>query len=573
MAQTLQPGTPLQGGKYVIKQVLGQGGFGITYVATHTSFNETCAVKEFFMKGVNERDGHSTMVRVSNSSNLADYEKQREKFKKEAMRLYRLTNQHIVRVHDLFDENGTSYYVMDYIDGESLKERLKRTGQPMSEAQVLDVLDQVLDALQTVHAKGLWHLDLKPANIMQDQGGTVRLIDFGASKQLDADKGGAMSTSAVTYTNGYAPREQIEMRYEILCPWTDFYALGATLFNLLTGVHPPIPGVIDDDATPDKRVALPMPSSVSQRVRDLVLWLMKTHRKERPQNVQQIRETIKRQAPPKDDDTKVMNALDDETAMASSTTADVPVTPLMDGGPKDVDEAKSESKRKFMIFLAAIAGILLVLVGYALIRNYKPKPAPMAEESPITFQEAIPATVESEHMTLAMGECNYTGQVNAAGIPDGHGTAVFANGDQADADFTDGNVNDDDALYTFASKDTFKGKIVDNQFIQGQYTRADGSYFVGEFTRNKPGSGQWYDKNGNKISDPTKPKQTTNTKKSTQSNAKKSSNTGSSSQSQSNKAASDALKKDKIKQSPQNGPNGQIDRKAYEAMKEERARD
>ena len=318
MVQALQPGTPLQGGKYVIKQVLGQGGFGNTYVATHTSFNETCAVKEFFMKGINERDEHSTMVRVSNSSNMADYEKQREKFKKEAMRLYRLTNQHIVKVHDLFDENGTTYYVMDYIDGESLKERLKRTGQPMSEAQVLDVLDQVLDALQTVHAKGLWHLDLKPANIMQDRGGTVRLIDFGASKQLDADKGGAMSTSAVTYTNGYAPREQIEMRYEIFGPWTDFYALGATLFNLLTGVHPPIPSEIDDDTTPDKRVALPMPSSVSQRMRDLVLWLMKTHRKERPQSVQQIRDAINRQALASDDDTEVADALDDETASRGS---------------------------------------------------------------------------------------------------------------------------------------------------------------------------------------------------------------------------------------------------------------
>lgn len=529
MAQTLQPGTPLQGGKYVIKQVLGQGGFGITYLATHTSFNETCAVKEFFMKGVNDRGEHSTMVRVSNSSNQADYEKQREKFKKEAMRLYRLTNQHIVRVHDLFDENGTSYYVMDYIDGESLKERLKRTGQPMSEAQVFDVLDQVLDALQTVHAKGLWHLDLKPANIMQDRGGTVRLIDFGASKQLDADKGGAMSTSAVTYTNGYAPREQIEMRYEIFGPWTDFYALGATLFNLLTGVHPPIPGVIDDDTTPDKRVALPMPSSVSQRMRDLVLWLMKTHRKERPQNVQQIRDAIKRQAPSNDDDTKVVDALNDETAMVSSTTADVPVTPLMDGNPKDVDEAQPKSKRMFMIFLAAIAG-LLMLVGYNLMRG--PKPAPMAEEAPLIKQEAVPATVANEHMALVVGECDYTGQVNADGIPHGHGTAVFANGDQVEADFTDGNVNDDDALYTFASRDTFKGQIVDNQFIKGQYTLTDGSYFVGEFTGNKPGSGQWYDKNGNKISDPTKPKQTTSTKKSTQSNAKKSSNTSSQSQSQ-----------------------------------------
>jgi len=561
MAQTLQPGTPLQGGKYVIQRVIGQGGFGNTYVAIHTSFNETCAVKEFFMKGVNERDEHSTMVRVSNSSNMSDYEKQREKFKKEAMRLYRLTNQHIVKVHDLFDENGTSYYVMDYIDGESLKERLKRTGQPMSEAQVLDILDQVLDALQTVHAKGLWHLDLKPANIMQDRGGTVRLIDFGASKQLDADKGGAMSTSAVTYTNGYAPREQIEMRYEILGPWTDFYALGATLFNLLTGVHPPIPGVIDDDTTPDKRVALPMPSSVSQRMRDLVLWLMKTHRKERPQNVQQIRDAIRRQAPSKDGDANAVDALNDETAMASST-ADVRVSPLVDGDSQNGNETKTKSKRKLMISLAVIAGLLLLLGGYALMRNNEKKPA---EELLITEQEATPATVEKKHLTIAMGECDYIGQVNAGGIPHGRGTAVFANGDQVEADFTDGNVNDDDAIYTFATGETFKGKIIDNQFKDGRYTLADGSFFVGEFNGNKPGSGQWYDKNGNKISDPTNPISATQTPTSTHSNAKKSSNTGSSSQSQSKTATSDALKKDIQKY--------EIKRKASEAMKEDDRKD
>ncbi len=411
MVQALQPGTPLQGGKYVIKQVLGQGGFGNTYVATHTSFNETCAVKEFFMKGINERDEHSTMVRVSNSSNMADYEKQREKFKKEAMRLYRLTNQHIVKVHDLFDENGTTYYVMDYIDGESLKERLKRTGQPMSEAQVLDVLDQVLDALQTVHAKGLWHLDLKPANIMQDRGGTVRLIDFGASKQLDADKGGAMSTSAVTYTNGYAPREQIEMRYEIFGPWTDFYALGATLFNLLTGVHPPIPSEIDDDTTPDKRVALPMPSGVSPRMRELVLWLMKTHRKERPQSVQQIRDAINRQALANNDDTKVADALDDETTRLPG-----------DDAPSGTLEPPTKKKGKS---LAMILGALatLCIVGAA-IWAFNRSTQPSIEKPIETPTDSLTVTQPEDTVELFQPPASYNEKLHPFFWQ--HGVAICA---------------------------------------------------------------------------------------------------------------------------------------------------
>ena len=125
--QHLQPNTTLQGGKYRIERVLGQGGFGNTYVGYNTEFEETVAVKEFFMRGVTERDETTCQVSVSNSDNILQFEEQREKFKKEARRLRKLKNEHIVKVHDLFEENGTAYYVMDFIDGESLAERIKRT--------------------------------------------------------------------------------------------------------------------------------------------------------------------------------------------------------------------------------------------------------------------------------------------------------------------------------------------------------------------------------------------------------------------------------------------------------------
>ena len=280
----LKVGTILHG-TYRIDSYLSSGGFGNTYVATNVEFEERVAIKEFFMKGVTQRDDNQTTVSVSNAENNNSFLEQKEKFKKEARRIRQLKNEHILSVHDLFEENGTAYYVMDYVDGENLAERMKRTGNPMSELEVRAILPQILDALKCVHDEGMWHLDLKPANIMLDKAGNVRLIDFGASKQMDVQKGGATTGTAISYTNGYAPREQMEQNYDKFGPWTDIYALGATLFNLLTNKRPPLPSDIDDDISEDKHEALPFTSDTSDGMKQLVMLLMKTNRTKRPQSV------------------------------------------------------------------------------------------------------------------------------------------------------------------------------------------------------------------------------------------------------------------------------------------------
>ena len=272
----LKVGTILRG-TYRIDSYLSSGGFGNTYVATNIEFDERVAIKEFFMKGVTHRDDNQTNISVSNSENRNSFLEQKEKFKKEARRIRQLRNEHIVKVHDLFEENGTAYYVMDYVDGENLAERLKKTGRPMTESEVRLILPQILNALKAVHDAGIWHLDLKPANIMLEKGGLIKLIDFGASKQLNAQKGGATTSTAISYTNGYAPREQMEQNYDKFGPWTDIYALGATLYNLLTNKRPPLPTDIDDDLSEDKHDALPFPGSVGG-LKYLVLQMMKTNR-------------------------------------------------------------------------------------------------------------------------------------------------------------------------------------------------------------------------------------------------------------------------------------------------------
>ena len=325
----LKVGTILHG-TYRIDSYLSSGGFGNTYVATNVEFEERVAIKEFFMKGVTQRDDNQTTVSVSNLENNDSFLGQKEKFKKEARRIRQLKNEHIIAVHDLFEENGTAYYVMDFVDGENLSERLKHTGEPMSENEVRDILPQILDALKAVHDAGIWHLDLKPANIMLDKEGNVKLIDFGASKQLNAQKGGATTSTAISYTNGYAPREQMEQNYDKFGPWTDIYALGATLYNLLTNNKPPLPTDIDDDISEDKHNALPFPGSVGE-MKYLVLQMMKTNRLQRPQSIDAIisaektRKEEPKQAPKQQPTSQKATVYDDEATIVAETHTTSPV--------------------------------------------------------------------------------------------------------------------------------------------------------------------------------------------------------------------------------------------------------
>ena len=275
--QHLQPNTPLQGGKYRIERVLGQGGFGITYLAIKVSSNRQVAIKELFLNGVNERTGNS--VQVSNSVNDSLFEKQKEKFKKEAKRIMSLDNEHIVKVYDLFEENDTVYYVMDYLEGESLASKMKREGHPLTESEVMDILPQLLDALSEIHKFQIWHLDIKPANIMLIDK-TVVLIDFGASKQITPSE---MTSTALYFTPGYAPAEQTGMLFNQFGPWTDLYAVGATIFNLLTGKSP-----LEFDIEEFKEDDLP--ESNWGLMYKMINWMMQPRRKERPQRAVDVKQ-------------------------------------------------------------------------------------------------------------------------------------------------------------------------------------------------------------------------------------------------------------------------------------------
>ena len=291
---TLPVGTMLYHGRYRVERFLAAGGFGNTYLARDVQFDELVAIKEFFLASMCGRGDGSNDVVISLVTKQKEFETHREKMRKEAKRLRALQHPNIVKVRDLFDENGTTYYVMDFISGQSLRSKLKQQRRPFAEAEVMQkILPQLLDALETVHAEGIWHLDLNPANMMVDDQGKVVLIDFGASKQLHSVEGQSLSTSSVVaYTQGYAPAEQLNGKLEKFGPWTDLYALGGTLYNLLTNQNPPDYSEIIDNANLFEEH---MPS-VSAPTIQLIKWLMSQGINHRPKSVAEVRNFLKSSA-------------------------------------------------------------------------------------------------------------------------------------------------------------------------------------------------------------------------------------------------------------------------------------
>ena len=458
---------------YRIDSYLASGGFGNTYVATHSIFGYRRAIKEFFLNKVTERDSDRILVKVSNSGNVKEFESQLKKFMTEAERLNILRNEHIVRVYDCFEANGTAYYVMDFIDGENLAERLDRRGKPIPEENVVDYLCQILDALQEVHSNDILHMDLKPANIMIDRNGTVKLIDFGASKQADPE--GGITSTAIAYTPGYAPLEQTDKQNKKFGPWTDFYALGATLFNLLTNRVPPVPSDIMDDKTCDKSKALPM-SGVSGKMKRLVLWLMEIDREKRPQSVSEILNYLNRTNDGVDDD-GITIIEDNNPPKSNKTLLWVCACALFVGGG-------------IGWLASSYSGETLYFPGEEVLADSLP---PIGEVTPIEM-------VANKAMTLPEGQCVYSGEVNAEGFPDGSGKATFTNGDVCVGTFVNGEIDGDSIKYYFSDGDIFMGTLKNGSLVKGTYTdHKSGSYFVGSFKENQPSAGKWYDKNGSFI--------------------------------------------------------------------------
>ena len=267
--------------QYKIVQHIGAGGFGKTYLV-EGQLGTKKVVKEFFISSMCTRDAATKMVTVSVDENRNSFEQQLSRFKEEARRIYSLSHPNIVKVSALFDENDTAYYVMDYVEGESLLQKCRR--EKLSEPQIMHYLNQLLSALEYIHLRGITHLDLKPGNVMVDKDDNVVLIDFGASKLFKAQSVNKtmMTSMRPPFTPGYAPIEQENGNVRDMGPHCDIYALGATLYHLYTGENQLSPFEIFQNGLPDIPEASPQMQNVIKRA-------MVFDKKQRIQNVSEFR--------------------------------------------------------------------------------------------------------------------------------------------------------------------------------------------------------------------------------------------------------------------------------------------
>lgn len=220
--------------RYRVERVLGEGGFGVTYMVTDMRENRISAMKEYFpLEIADRRPGSMEVVPRQGSQDV--YNRFKSSFLEEAQTIYNYSGHpNIINVYHLFNnENGTAYYVMEYINGVDLGKLLTQNGQRLDWESLRPIVAQVISALMRVHSSGVIHCDISPDNIFILSGGQAKLIDFGAAKNVVKEK-----TSIMLLKRGFAPPEQMSANGK-LGPWTDIYALAVTIYRAFTGRMPP----------------------------------------------------------------------------------------------------------------------------------------------------------------------------------------------------------------------------------------------------------------------------------------------------------------------------------------------
>lgn len=506
-AMALPVNTTLKGGTYEIKRFIASGGFGCTYEGVHTGLDKPVAIKEFFVKDFCNRDETSSEITVGVTSKTALFNKLRKKFVEEARALAKLNHPSIVSVSDVFDENGTSYYVMDYINGPSLKNIVDTQG-PLSETEAVKYILQVADALEYVHKNNRLHLDVKPGNIMINAEGKAQLIDFGASKQYEEESGENTSTVA-GFTVGYAPTEQMGNDIKTFTPATDVYSLGATLYNILSGIKP-----ISAATVSSGEKQKPLPPHISMVTRNAIEKAMQINKNLRPQSMAEFKELFEASDdtvfPESEDNTvlpgKVEKPIEKSGKNGASgsngASGKAKVSePKPDPKPLPEPEPESNSKAKFGIIAAVV--IALCVGGYFVFGGNSANDQNTDDQGDKQITESV---VKVEHVAGqtfkdADGkDFTYTGEV-VDGKPNGKGTGLYEYGTYT-GEYKNGLRQGKGTFESKNGSNKYEGSFYEDKYHKGKLTlTADGSYFEGTFRNGQPYNGKWYNKDGSFNSD------------------------------------------------------------------------
>ena len=283
----LKPGTILDG-KYLVGEMLGQGGFGITYIGFDLLLEQKIAIKEYFpmSTGMVSREGRSTVVWSDAVMQKSGVEKGFDSFLKEARKMAKLRSiPSVVGVNSVFIQNETAYIVMDFIEGETLLKKLQREG-PVDYGTCVSLMTPIMQALSEVHKHGIIHRDISPDNIMVQNDGRLILLDLGAAKDLDIQgKDGNLQSSQMVAKQGFSPVEQYGRDGKI-GPWTDVYAMAATIYYCCTGVLPPsaTDRMIEDTLTCRPRL--------TEEEFDVLAFCMNVLPQNRPQNMDALLQIV-----------------------------------------------------------------------------------------------------------------------------------------------------------------------------------------------------------------------------------------------------------------------------------------
>lgn len=470
--QFLKLGSLLQGGKYKIERVLGQGGFGITYLATQDILDRKVAIKEFFFQDFCERDSDTSHVTLGTQANKEAVSRFLSKFIKEARTISKLHHPSIIPIYDIFRENGTAYFVMEYIDGESLGDMVRRRGY-LPESEAISYICSAGEALSYIHQRNINHLDVKPNNIMirrVDQ--QIILIDFGVAKQYDEQTKEGTTTTPVGISHGYSPAEQYRKNgVQTFSPQSDVYSLAATLFKLLTGKTPP-------EATEIPDIGLPIHELKQKRISESVIVAIEKAMKPRSIRTQSVALFLSTFEKEKDKENNIeVDVLFDETE------------PVANPEPKPQPAPKPNPRPNPNLnfvkpILVAVAGCILCLAVW----HFWLKPEENEPKIP-----TIKTEVKNEAMTISLGSCVYSGSVDPQGKPNGLGEAKFEDGRVYNGPFVHGVAEGKGASFKYENGDTFEGTFKDNSFLEGRYILAeDGSFFVGTFKNGQPDKGSWH---------------------------------------------------------------------------------
>jgi Tol biopolymer transport system component len=287
----LPPGHKLA--EYVIESVLGHGGFGITYLARDTTLDSRVAIKEFLPHQIAQRDPNGNVLPLPEREAVRDYHWGLKNFVKEARALAQFKHPHIVRVLRFLEANGTAYMVMEYEQGQSLAQYLKQNGPRLDEAMLLRVFIPILNGLHAVHEAKMLHLDIKPENIYLRADDSPMLIDFGSARQAIATQSHGTRTAI---THGYAPIEQYPDK-GTPGPWTDIYAIGASMYRCVTGKRPPeslarYQTVLKYQADPHTPAVEAGKNRYQPSLLECIDWAMQIHSRDRPQSARELQDAL-----------------------------------------------------------------------------------------------------------------------------------------------------------------------------------------------------------------------------------------------------------------------------------------